>query len=128
MAHILVVDDDPAMVQFLSKALNNAGHDCVTANDGLRAFDIFKAGTFDLLLTDIVMPGMDGIALAKKAKKIAPTLKILFITGFSAMAMEEIEQFKEGEEGEKPTQVQKQVMSKPFHLNDLIQRVEDILS
>ncbi len=124
MAHILVVDDDPAMVQFLSKALNNAGHECVCANDGLRAFDIFQGGTFDLLLTDIVMPGMDGIALAKKAKKISPDLKILFISGFSAMAVEEIEVDKEDVDANK---MKKQVMSKPFHLNDLIKRVEDIL-
>ena len=67
---------------------------------------------YDLLLTDIVMPGMDGLELAKKAEELHPELKILFITGFAGMA---------------PKAEHAMVLPKPFHLKDLVEHVETLL-
>ena len=77
MAQILIVDDDRVMLKYLSDALKKAGHEIQTAENGLDALEHVKAYNVDLLLTDIVMPGMDGIALSKKASVISPDLKIL---------------------------------------------------
>lgn len=115
MAKILIADDDRSMCQFLALALERAGHEVIAAHDGLDALERVKehAG-IDLLLSDIVMPGMDGIELSQNAKRIHPNLKTLFITGFSAIAA--------------GTGDQSPVMSKPFHLNDLIGQVEALLN
>ena len=68
---------------------------------------------FDLLLTDIVMPGMDGIELAQRCAEISPRTKIMFITGFAAVAMRASRE-----------QPHNKILSKPFHLRDLILEVE----
>ena len=74
--------------------------------------------TYDLLLSDIVMPGIDGVELSNKATKIHPKLKVMFITGFAAVAMGRDDIDKE----------KAQILSKPFHLNDLVKQVETMLS
>lgn len=118
MARILLADDDPAMRSFLSAALEKAGHDICACEDGLQALEKLKSeAPFDLLLTDIVMPGMDGIELSEAAKALYPTLKILFITGFSGIAAQKSETSDGGA----------QIMSKPFHLIDLIGQVNELL-
>jgi two-component system cell cycle response regulator CpdR len=118
MAHILVVDDDPAMLSFISTALKRAEHNVATHNNGQDALKALKTGeVYDLLLTDIVMPGMDGIELSKEATALFPDLNVMFISGFSV----------------NPTNTQTKVnfkgnlMAKPFHLNDLIARIDVIL-
>ena len=119
MAHILIVDDDMAMLSFLSTALERAGHTTESRNNGRDALAELKSDTYyDLLLTDIVMPGMDGVELSKEASTLFPELKIMFITGFSAEAAlpKSSASFKGN------------IMAKPFHLNDLIARVEEILA
>ena len=119
MANILIVDDDPSMLTFLEKALQQAEHDVVTAEDGLAALALLKTNEdFDLLLCDIIMPGMDGIELSRKAHQDYPHLKVMFMTGFSAMSL-----------GSKnPENTGNTVMSKPFHLNDLLGRITEILA
>src|SRR5690606_10883894 len=91
MARILLAEDDRSMCGFLVLALEKAGHSVTVAYDGLEALGLLKEGgrdvPFDLLLTDIVMPGMDGIELSQKAVKLYPDLKIMFITGFAAVAL-----------------------------------------
>jgi len=118
MAHILLAEDDKSMLRFLRLALEKAGHSVTAASDGLSALAMLDEDThFDLLLTDIVMPGMDGIELSQKATKKRPNLKVMFITGFAAVAM-----------GQKKQESQNtRVLSKPFHLNDLVQQVETLL-
>ena len=67
MAHILLAEDDESLRKFLAAALVRAGHAVSDFGDGSEAYDCLKGFQFDLLLTDIVMPGMDGIELAKRA-------------------------------------------------------------
>ena len=89
MARILLAEDDHSMRDFLSKALKRAGHEVEPVGDGEEGLEALgdRAGVFDLLLTDIVMPGVDGIELARRAAEIDPGLKIMFITGFAAVAL-----------------------------------------
>lgn len=66
MSNILIAEDDTALREFVSRALVNAGDEVVTAADDLQALQALENGAFDLLLSDIVMPELDGIALALK--------------------------------------------------------------
>jgi two-component system cell cycle response regulator CpdR len=84
MAKILVAEDDGAVSAFVVRALSHAGHDVRAVPDGFLALTALAGGSFDLLLTDIVMPGLDGIALALKASKDFPAMRILLMTGFAA--------------------------------------------
>lgn len=120
MAKILLAEDDDAMRQFLTLALEKAGHTVVGASDGAEAFRLFQEseGAFDLLLTDIVMPGMDGIELSQKARQKAPGIKIMFITGFAAIAPDA----QSGLSG-----AEAPVVSKPFHLGALVEQVNELL-
>lgn len=85
MAKILLTEDDDAVRSFVARALQMDGHDVVLAEDGEEGFDRLQehAGAFDLLLSDIKMPFMDGIELAKTAAKTYPNLRILMMTGFA---------------------------------------------
>lgn len=111
MAHILLVDDDIAMLEFVKGSLQNAGFTVTSMTNGDDAYEFLsKSPEIDLLLTDIVMNGMDGLALAEKAKQLSPNLKIMFMTGFTAMA-------PAGRVGDA------KVMAKPLHLKDLVAHV-----
>ena len=84
---ILLAEDDTDMRRFLVKALQNAGFDVVSYDNGLSAYQRLREEPFELLLTDIVMPEMDGIELARRASELDPDIKIMFITGFAAVAL-----------------------------------------
>lgn len=85
MARILLTEDDDAVRSFVGRALTMAGHEVVEAIDGEDGFDCLQEhdGAFDLLLTDIKMPFMDGIALSRTAAQFYPELKILMMTGYA---------------------------------------------
>ncbi len=83
MARILVAEDDAAVSAFVTRALQHSGHEVTPTPDGGAALAALQSERFDLLLTDIVMPVMDGIALALKASKDHPAMKILLMTGFA---------------------------------------------
>lgn len=117
MAHILLAEDDDSMREFLAKALRRAGHDVVPVGDGLDALSQIGDTPFDLLLADVVMPGLDGIELARRAAKQQPGIKVMFITGFAAVALRAREQ--------SPRETR--VLSKPFHLRDLVDQVDVML-
>jgi two-component system cell cycle response regulator CpdR len=118
MRRILLAEDDEDMRRFLVKALQNAGYDVVDFGNGVEAYERLKEEPFTLLLTDIVMPEMDGIELARRAAELDPELKIMFITGFAAVAL--------NPDNEAPQDAT--VLSKPFHLRDLVQEVERMLA
>ena len=118
MAKILLAEDDQDMRRFLVKALQNAGHEVVSFSEGLSAYEKLKYDNFDLLLTDIVMPEMDGIELARRAADLDPKLKIMFITGFAAVALNP----------ENDTPKEAKVLSKPFHLKELVDQVERLIA
>ena len=121
MARILIAEDDPSMRQFLAMALERAGHGATLCEDGLSALAALEGGTFDLLLADIVMPGMDGIELSQRAAALAPSMKIMFITGFAAVVMDQAKDAA-------PAGQSSEILAKPFHLKDLVDRVERLLA
>ena len=114
---ILLAEDDESMRGFLERALLRAGYDVVAFDNGRDALDRLQQEPFTLLLTDIVMPLMDGIELARRASEIDPELKIMFITGFAAVTL------SNGVETPKDARV----LSKPFHLKDLVREVDTLL-
>ena len=117
MAKIILAEDDEDMRRFLTKALQNAGYQVVSFNNGRDAYDRLREEPFHLLLTDIVMPEMDGIELARRATEIDPDLKVMFITGFAAVAL--------NPDSKAPRDAK--ILSKPFHLRDLVNEVEKML-
>jgi len=85
MARILVADDEASLREFVHRALTHHGYDVVSVRDGAEALlELQGEEPFDLLLTDIVMPIMDGIALSLKVAKDLPHIKILLMTGYAA--------------------------------------------
>ncbi len=117
MIRILLAEDDDAMRAYLARALERSGYSVATAATGREALDLVNSGTFDLLLTDIVMPEMDGIELAQRAQALDPAPKVMFITGFAAVALQANDAMPEA-----------RLLSKPFHLKDLVRQVDSLFA
>jgi two-component system, cell cycle response regulator CpdR len=85
MAHILLAEDQATLASLCARALAGVGHEVTTASDGSDALEVLvrEQGHFDLLLTDIRMPIMDGSALAVTAGRDFPDLTILLMTGYA---------------------------------------------
>ncbi len=115
MIRILLAEDEEAMRTYLARALENAGYSVVAVDRGTAAVPLLETEHFDLLLSDIVMPEMDGIELAQVCAEISPKTKVMFITGFAAVTLKASR--------EAP---QAKVLSKPFHLRDLVLEVERV--
>jgi two-component system cell cycle response regulator CpdR len=115
MIRILLAEDDQAMRTYLARALQNAGYDVSAVDRGTEALALLQAESFDLLLSDIVMPEMDGIELAQRCNEVSPDTKVMFITGFAAVTLRASR--------EAP---QARVLSKPFHLRDLVLEVQRV--
>ena len=118
MHKILLAEDDNDMRRFLVKALENAGFQVSSYDNGLSAYQRLREEPFEMLLTDIVMPEMDGIELARRASELDPDIKIMFITGFAAVALN----------GDSSAPKQAKVLSKPVHLRDLVNEVHKMLA
>jgi two-component system, cell cycle response regulator CpdR len=118
VARILVAEDEVAVSAFISRGLEHHGHAVKTVPDGLAAVAALAAERFDLLLTDIVMPGLDGIALALKASKDYPAMKILLMTGYSA----------ERQRAHNLAALVHRVLPKPFTLDELVAAVKEELA
>ncbi|MAZ02685.1 MAG: response regulator [Sneathiella sp.] len=117
MARILLAEDDDNLRPFLARSLENAGHEVLAFSDGEDALPALNVGEVDILISDLVMPGMNGIELARYARKQEPDLPVIFITGFSAVAMEALD----------AVDGVSKVLSKPFHLNSLVDAVQNAL-
>jgi len=89
-ATVLFAEDDPAVRQSLAQLLSMSGYRVLTAEDGFEALRLLTQQEIDVLLTDIVMPGLDGVELARKAKALRPDMRIMFLTGYSARTAEAI--------------------------------------
>ncbi|MBX7540813.1 cell cycle two-component system response regulator CpdR [Qipengyuania sphaerica] len=113
---ILLAEDDEAMRVYLERALRQAGYGVDAVDRGTDAIPLLEENHYDLLLSDIVMPEMDGIELAQRCNEISPATKVMFITGFAAVTLKASRE-----------QPQAKVLSKPFHLRDLVLEVERVL-
>ncbi|MEO6387482.1 MAG: response regulator [Croceibacterium sp.] len=113
MIRILLAEDDDAMRAYLARALDKAGYAVDAVDRGTEALPLLEAIDYDLLLSDIVMPEMDGIELAQRCAEISPRTKVMFITGFAAVTLRASR--------EAP---QAKMLSKPFHLKDLVLEIE----
>src|SRR5258707_616082 len=118
MTKILLAEDDTDMRRFLVKALQTAGYEVISYDNGLSAYQRLREEPFELLLTDIVMPEMDGIELAAGAAELAPDINIMFIPGSRAVPP------IPDPSAPNPAKVP----SKPFHLRDLVNEVQKVLA
>ena len=118
MSKILLAEDDGDMRRFLVRALQTAGFDVVSFDNGLSAYQRLREEPFELLLTDIVMPEMDGIELARRAAELDPDIKIMFITGFAAVALN----------ADSTAPKHAKVLCKPIHLRELVNEVQKLLA
>jgi two-component system, cell cycle response regulator CpdR len=116
--HILVVDDEPGVRDFVRRGLLAGGYDVSAAEDGQQALEMLAGQKFDLMITDIVMPGLDGIALALKAAKEYPSLKILLMTGYAT----------ERQRAHNLEALVHTVLAKPFSLKELLDQAAEALS
>ncbi|HVA14825.1 MAG TPA: response regulator [Stellaceae bacterium] len=118
MAKILLAEDDASVGAFVLRALTQHGHAVTPVGDGMAALAALARESFDLLLTDIVMPKLDGIALALKAAKDHPAMKILLMTGYAA----------ERQRAHNLEALVNRVIMKPFTLAEIQAAVAELLS
>ena len=120
MTRVLIADDEDSMRSLVARAIAMDGHETVTAQDGAEALELLTRdeGAFDLLLTDIQMPIMDGIALALTAARDFPELKILLMTGFA----------HQRERASGLEAIVHDVVTKPFSIADIRTAVADALA
>jgi two-component system cell cycle response regulator CpdR len=118
MAHILLAEDDDQMRAFLSRGLRRAGHAVDAVGDGDAALARSRGAEYDLLLADVVMPGIDGVELAKRMSARQPGIRVMFITGFAAVVVQD----------DRFAPHRPRILAKPFHLRHLIAEIDALLS
>jgi two-component system, cell cycle response regulator CpdR len=120
MPRVLIVDDEDSMRMLVARAIAMDGHEIVTATDGAEALEILgnEQNAFDVLLTDIQMPVMDGIALALTAARDFPDLTILLMSGFAGQR----------ERASGLNAIAHDVITKPFSVADIRTAVADALA
>ena len=118
MPRILLAEDDPAVRSFVESALTHRGHEVAAVEDGLQALETLGSRQdFDLLITDIVMPGLDGIGLALRVARDLPDLPILLMTGYSA----------EKQRAHNLDELIARVVVKPFSLKEICDAADESL-
>jgi CheY-like chemotaxis protein len=120
MARILLADDDASTRDLVRRALEADGHTVLVTQDGNEALDHLKADgqRFDVLVTDVEMPMLDGIALAERAFPLQPGVRVLLMSGFSEQ-LDRAKNLKGAHVG---------VLSKPFTLDQVRERVRKLLA
>ncbi|MBI3418713.1 MAG: response regulator [Proteobacteria bacterium] len=115
---VLVAEDNPAVREFIMRALAGVGHEVTTVADGRQALDELSKSGFDVLVTDIVMPNVDGIALALKATSLHADLRIVMISGYAQerMRAHNIEALVH------------RIIAKPFSINEICDAVRDAMN
>lgn len=118
MAQILLADDEDAVRVFVQRALEADGHEVQGVSDGGQALDALGKNSFDLLLSDIVMPVMDGISLALTVASSHPDLRVILMTGYPG----------EQDKARNLDRLIDCVISKPFSLTEIQERVRGTLA
>ena len=118
MANILLAEDDAAVREFVQRALTHSGHRVTAVADGYGAAKALAKAEYDLLLTDIVMPGMDGIDLAAAAAEARPGMAVLLMTGYAA----------ERQRAHTMDDLPFRVIAKPFSLREICAAVNETLA
>ncbi|MCW8982642.1 MAG: response regulator [Gammaproteobacteria bacterium] len=115
---ILIVDDEPLMRDIFSEILSDCSYRILTAGNGLEALEVLKREAVDLLLSDVIMPEVDGYELAAQVCQLYPKTKVQLISGFS----------DNGNQKLVPAEIHEQLMPKPIDPNALIERINSLLN
>jgi CheY-like chemotaxis protein len=115
---VLVAEDNPAVREFIVRSLTSARYRPTAVADGQQALDTLSREKFDVLVTDIVMPNVDGIALALKAVRLFPDLRIVMISGYAQERMR----------AHNLDALVHRIIAKPFSLEEICDAVKDSLS
>lgn len=118
MARILIAEHNQTTAEFLGKALAAQGHTITRVDNCLDTWRLSARETYDVLLIDVVMPGIDGFVLAQKALQENPLLQVIFVTGFAAVAMDTIAT---------PNYAPAPITTRPFHLKEIGARVRHLM-
>jgi len=118
MARILVAEHNKSTAEYLYASLKKAGNSVEIVDNCLDAWRMSSEDCYDVLLVDVVMPGVDGFILAQKALQENPELQIIFITGFAGVAMDTFST---------PAYAPAPVTTRPFHLKDIVSRVRYLM-
>jgi len=113
---ILLVEDEPKVVATIKKGLEEKGYNVFMAADGLTAKRLFNTESFDLLILDILLPGLDGISLCKYFKSKKPNIKIIILTALSTLD-DKLKGFDAGADD---------YLCKPFEFLELLARVKSL--
>jgi two-component system cell cycle sensor histidine kinase/response regulator CckA len=115
-ATILVVEDDRAIRELISKFLRQEGHVVIEASDGAIALEMLETLKFDLVITDFVMPKLNGVKLVEQLHAVQPRMPIIFITGYLSAVSDKtlLEDVAE-------------ILTKPFQLKDLRSTIQRLL-
>ena len=117
-ASVLVAEDNPAVREFIVRSLQSASYSVMAVADGQQALDVLGREKHDVLVTDIVMPNMDGIALALKAVRLYPDLRIVMISGYAQERMR----------AHNLDALVHRIIAKPFSLEEICEAVKDALA
>ena len=109
MSKILVVDDDEQMREGIVEMLTREGYTVSDVGSGAEALEKIKKEDFDVILTDLIMPGIDGMEVLRQTKKLKPAVRVIMITGFGTIE-NAVEAMKEGASD---------YVSKPFKINEV---------
>jgi len=118
MARILIAEHNETTSSYLSAALKKAGNSVQTVDNCLDAWRASSKESFDVLMVDVVMPGIDGFVLAQKVLQDNPTLQVIFITGFSGVAMDT---------QATPPYAPAPITMRPFHLKEIVSRIRYLM-
>lgn len=117
-ARVLVAEDNPAVREFIVRSLMSVGYKAIAVADGQQALDTLSKEKFDVLVTDIVMPNVDGIALALKAVRLFPDLRIVMISGYAQERMR----------AHNLDALVHRIIAKPFSLEEICDAVKDSIA